>query len=63
MQFLGKLAYDAYSASTGGRSLISGDKLPEFEALPAKIQSAWEASASAVKAELEAQCKCGKHTI
>lgn len=44
-----KIAYDAYCKSTGGVSLISGDKLPEFDALKDSIKQAWLAAASAVE--------------
>lgn len=43
-----KIAYDAYCAATGGVSLISGDKLPEFEKLKDEIKAAWAAAALAV---------------
>ena len=43
-----KIAYDAYAKETGGVSLISGDKLPEFSALKQSIQDAWAAAADAV---------------
>lgn len=46
-----KIAYDAYCKSTGGVSLISGDKLPEFDALKDEIKQAWLAAANAVEAE------------
>jgi hypothetical protein len=46
---LAKMAYDAYCTSTGGVSLISGDKLPEFEVLKPAIQEAWDAAAGAVR--------------
>jgi hypothetical protein len=36
-----KVAYEAYCKSTGGKSLITGDILPPFEALPAAIKEAW----------------------
>ena len=45
---LAKIAYDAYSKSTGGVSLISGDKLPEFDGLLDDIKQAWRAAATAV---------------
>lgn len=45
---LGRIAYDAYLDSTGGKSLISGVLLPEFEALPRMIQVAWGKAAIAV---------------
>jgi len=47
-QNLAKVAYDAYCTSTGGVSLISGDKLPEFDKLKDEIKAAWAAAALAV---------------
>lgn len=47
---LAKCAYDAYCAQTGGVSLISGDKLPDFGTLKTEIQDAWLAAAKAVEA-------------
>ena len=45
-----KSAYDAYKAYTGGKSAVTGDPLPEFHQLPAKIYNAWHAaSLAAVK--------------
>lgn len=44
----GKVAYDAYCKAAGGKSLVSGQKLPEFEEQPAQIRAAWEAAADAV---------------
>lgn len=48
-----KIAYDAYCKSTGGVSLISGDKLPDFDALKDEIKRAWLAAATAVEVEYE----------
>lgn len=45
---LAKIAYDAYCKSSGGVSLISGDKLPEFDSLRDEIRYAWRAAATAV---------------
>lgn len=45
---LAQIAYDAYCQQTGGVSLISGDKLPAFDALKTSIQDAWFAAAEAV---------------
>lgn len=47
----GKLAYDAYCKQTGGVSLISGDKLPAFDALKQEIREAWAAAYIAVGRE------------
>ena len=35
-----KIAYDAYCRQTGGVSLITGEKLPEFEKLKPAIKDA-----------------------
>jgi hypothetical protein len=45
---LGKRAYEAYCKSTGGVSLVSGEKLPEFGKLKESIQVAWRDAAWAV---------------
>jgi len=50
MVSLGKLAYDAYCKSSGGVSLISGAKLPEWCDLKPEIKTAWEAAAESVRA-------------
>lgn len=42
---LGKTNYDAYCNSTGGVSLVSGDKLPDFENLKEPIKKAWKEAA------------------
>ena len=42
---LGRKNYEAYCKSTGGVSLISGDKLPEFENLKEEIKNAWQDAA------------------
>jgi hypothetical protein len=44
----GQQAYAAYRASAQQRSLISGAPLPDWAALPADIQTAWEAAGAAV---------------
>lgn len=36
-------AYRAYAASTGNKN-FRGDPMPEFDALPQAIQTAWEAA-------------------
>lgn len=46
---LAKIAYDSYCAQTGGISLISGDKLPEFDNLKIEIRDAWFSAAKAVE--------------
>jgi hypothetical protein len=49
MPDLGQIAYEAYCAQTGWRSLISGAPLPPFAELKTEIQKAWRASAQAVQ--------------
>lgn len=51
----GQVAFDAYAASTGNVSLVSGAELPPWEALTPAIKDAWEAAGSAVAAELTRQ--------
>ena len=43
-----KMAYDAYSAASKGKSLVSGDVLPNFERLAIPIKDAWWEAANAV---------------
>lgn len=50
IEAIGKLNYNFYCKSTGGVSLISGDKLPEFEDLKPKIQQAWKDAAKGLLA-------------
>lgn len=44
----GKMAYEAYCASSGGKSLVSGSTLPAWERLTPEIREAWHAAADAV---------------
>lgn len=48
MQSLGMVAYEAYFAQSGGKSLVSGTSLPSWDGLNEKIKQAWEAAAQAV---------------
>jgi hypothetical protein len=45
---LAKIAYEAYRASTGGVSAVSGAPLPEWEDQAQPIRDAWDAAAQAV---------------
>lgn len=49
-----KLAYEAYIAQTGGVSVVTGDKLPEFDLLKQPIKDAWIAAATALAKHLGA---------
>lgn len=46
---LGKVAYDAYCETTGGKSAITGLVLPEFKVTSELIQQAWVAAAKAAR--------------
>ena len=52
-EVLGKIAYDAYRADTGGKSLVSGAAIPEWEELDVRIRLAWVAAARAVKVRVQ----------
>ncbi len=45
---IAELAYNAYRVASGGKSLVSGDRIPEFQYLPEAIQNAWLVAAKAV---------------
>lgn len=47
---LGRAAYNAYCASVGGRSAISGDRLPTWDEQREDIRVAWRRAADAVRA-------------
>lgn len=54
---LAQAAYEAYSARTRGRSVVSGAKLPTWDGLREQptgelVQSAWRAAAKAVAVRL-----------
>lgn len=48
---LGKIAYEAYCATTGWKSAITGADLPPFETTPETVQRGWDAAAKAVVAQ------------
>lgn len=45
--FAARVAYKAYCAYTGNKSLITGDELPKWDKLPAAIHNTWHAAAKA----------------
>lgn len=45
----GRIAYEAYSQATGGRSLVTSQTLPEWDDLPPAIRAAWREAAKAVR--------------
>lgn len=44
MKTYGQIAYDAYRTHAGGKSLATGQNIPDWEDLAPVIQSAWEAA-------------------
>lgn len=48
MESLGKVAYEAYCERTGGRSAVTGERLPEWEQVQPVVQDAWDAAGRAV---------------
>lgn len=44
----GQRNYEGYRRKAGGVSLVSGDSLPEWDALAPDVRSAWEAGAEEV---------------
>ena len=53
----GQAAYEAYCASSGGKSLVTGAQLPPFAELKPEIRSAWEAAGAAAAAVVAATGK------
>ena len=47
LQDLGKTGYEAYAASTGGKT-FDGRDMPKWDDLPPKIQTAWMEAARAI---------------
>lgn len=43
-----EIAYEAYRAHTGGKSLVSGAPIPQWSVLPLPIRDAWLAASDAV---------------
>lgn len=52
---LGKVAYEAYCESSGGKSLVSGATLPTWEDLKPEIRAAWDAAAQAVASKFRSE--------
>jgi hypothetical protein len=48
MKSYGQIGYEAYCAHTKGKSLITGSKLPEWDALMPHIREAWDAAGAAI---------------
>jgi hypothetical protein len=45
---IGQVAYEAYRDRSDGVSLVSGERLPDWDGLSPVIAEAWEAAAAAV---------------
>ena len=52
--YLGRVAYEAYSISSRGVSLVSGTTLPLWDHQSEEIRQAWCAAANAVQSSLPA---------
>ena len=48
MKSLGRACYEGYYDHTGGVSIVSGERLPQWDQLSDAIKAAWEAAALAV---------------
>ncbi len=48
MKTRAQIAYEAYFEAAGGKSLATGQPLPQWDALSPEIRAAWEAAAVAV---------------
>ena len=55
--YLGRIAYEAYCATTGWKSAITGTDLPQFRDTPAAVQTGWIAAAQAVIKETQGEHK------
>jgi len=51
----GRIAYEAYCANTGGRSLATGDDLPPWDQLGDEYKTAWIAAAQEVRMNANAR--------
>jgi hypothetical protein len=43
----GQVAYEGYRKHSDGKSLVSGQEIPEWNKLPAEIQAAWNSAGEA----------------
>lgn len=54
---LAQIAYEGYRNHTGGKSLATGQAIPEWAGLSEGIQNAWRASVQAVLDDLDIEAK------
>lgn len=52
---LGQIGYEAYADVTEGKSIVTGDELPEWARLPYDIRNAWELAAATIAANVGKQ--------
>lgn len=50
---IARVGYEAYSAATGGKSIITGDPLPDFATTKPEVQGAWVEAAKVMRNVLE----------
>lgn len=55
---VGQVAYEAYCASSGGLSLVSGARLPPWLDLRAEIKDAWEKAGMAAANHMSPRAGC-----
>lgn len=51
----GQIAFEAYSAHTHGRSLATGDQLPQWKDLPEEVKDAWRTAGSFLRQHIAQQ--------
>lgn len=54
---LARAAYEGYRKHTGGKSLATGQPIPEWYDLPDPIKDAWKASITAIQQEIADEVK------
>lgn len=57
---LARVAYETYSITTGGKSVVTGNALPPFDELSPETIGAWAAAADAVVAAYDDESEAGE---
>lgn len=60
---LSRVAYEAYSDSAAGKSLVTKDPLPPYDELPDEIKAAWKAGADAVREACQQEVQTGSPQV
>lgn len=60
---LGQIAYEAYCAQTGWKSLVSGAQLPAWESVKLEIQTAWESAGEQVRLRVNGEHEAVKSKL